>query len=198
MRRSRTRWRRDGALLPVFLALSLSVLPTTATAQVMTGWSDKQQAKRLEQFARLTPGEVAKLVTTADDDLESVATLTTDPDELYAEFAALNAGGKLGGDHYVLKELSDFLMRTDLLLPPAQRAALYAVLTRIDGLTATEVVVQGRTLYGIHQADLMDLLLDPATGRSVGLWWNDGNVAMPSCGIELWSGSVVNGVGVRP
>jgi len=78
MRRSRTRWRRDGALLPVFLALSLSVLPTTATAQVMTGWSDKQQAKRLEQFARLTPGEVAKLVTTADDDLESVATLTTD------------------------------------------------------------------------------------------------------------------------
>lgn len=75
--RSRTRWRRNGALLPVFLALSLPVVPAAA-AQTMAGWSDKQQAKRLEQFARLTPGEVAKLVTTADDDLESVATLTTD------------------------------------------------------------------------------------------------------------------------
>ena len=77
MRRSRTRWVRRTGLLPVFLAFSLPVVPP-ATAQVMTGWSDTQQAKRLEQFARLTPGEVAKLVTTADDDLESVATLTTD------------------------------------------------------------------------------------------------------------------------
>lgn len=75
--RSRTRWRRNAGILPLVLALSAPIIPTAA-AQVMTGWSDKQQAKRLEQFARLTPGDVAKLVTTADDDLESVATLTTD------------------------------------------------------------------------------------------------------------------------
>jgi len=75
--RSRTRWLRNAGLLPVFLGLSLPVVPI-ATAQVMTGWSDKQQAKRLEQFAKLTPDDVAKLVTTADDHLESVATLTTD------------------------------------------------------------------------------------------------------------------------
>ena len=77
MKRSRTRWLRKASLVPAFLALSFHVVPT-ATAQVMTGWSDKQLAKRLEQFARLTPGDVAKLVATADDDLESVATLTTD------------------------------------------------------------------------------------------------------------------------
>ena len=75
--RSRTRWLRNAGLLPVFLALCLPAIPTAA-AQVMTGWSDKQQAKRLEQFARLTPGDVAKLITTADDDLEPIARLTTD------------------------------------------------------------------------------------------------------------------------
>ncbi len=75
--RSRTKWLRNAGLLPVFLAFSLPAI-SPAAAQTMTGWSDKQQAKRLEQFARLTPGDVARLVSTTDDDLEAVATLTTE------------------------------------------------------------------------------------------------------------------------
>jgi len=126
-----------------------------------------------------------------------LADLTTDPAELYDMFAAINAGGRLGGEAYVLKELAYLMLRSDPLLPPAQRAALFGVLGLIDGLTATELDVAGWRLYRLQQPDgplsPVDLLVDPATGRVVGQRWSD--IVTGTESIELLYFTVVNEVG---
>jgi hypothetical protein len=119
--------------------------------------------------------------------------LTTDPDQLFDMFAAINGGGARG-ETYVLKEFSYFMRFADPLLPPAQRAALFGVLDKIDGLQASEVDVAGWRLYSLHRADdPIEILVDPATGRVIGQRWTDDLTGTHS--IELLYFTVVDAVG---
>jgi hypothetical protein len=52
-------------------------LSAPATTQEMAGWSDKQQARRSEQYSSLASAHFEKSVVIEDDDLEQVATLHT-------------------------------------------------------------------------------------------------------------------------
>jgi len=127
-----------------------------------------------------------------------LASLSTNPAVLYSMLEDLNAGVKLGGAHYVLKELAALYRTSDPVLVPAVRAAFYRVLGEIDGLSATEVNVAGRTLYRVHQAgqNVTDLLLDPATGQVAGVRYTyltpEGATVEA---IELWYRAVVSQVG---
>ncbi|MXO63948.1 hypothetical protein [Qipengyuania oceanensis] len=59
------------------LGIALNAGTVPASAQAVTGWTDKQQAKRAEQFARLTPEHFARTAEAHDDELEVVATIDT-------------------------------------------------------------------------------------------------------------------------
>ncbi|MEZ5687871.1 MAG: hypothetical protein R3E21_03645 [Caenibius sp.] len=59
------------------LGFAMMAMPLPAQAQVWTEWSEKQQARRLEQFARLTPEHFARTSKIEDDGLEVVATIHT-------------------------------------------------------------------------------------------------------------------------
>lgn len=61
-----------------FATLQLA-MPNLASAQAVTGWTEKQAAHRTELFARLTAEHFDKTSTLKDDDLETVATITTAP-----------------------------------------------------------------------------------------------------------------------
>jgi hypothetical protein len=129
-----------------------------------------------------------------------LANLSTDPTILYGQLVQLNASVKLGGAHYVLKELGTLYRTSDPVLVPAVRAALYRVLGQISGISATEVAVAGRKLYRVHQAgqDVSDLLLDPATGLVAGARWDITNgQAGTVATIDLWRSAVVGQVGER-
>ena len=49
------------------LGIALNAGTVPASAQAVTGWTDKQQAKRAEQFARLTPEHFARTAEAHDD-----------------------------------------------------------------------------------------------------------------------------------
>jgi len=61
------------------IAALMAASPAIAHAQFNTGWSEDQQAKRVAQFASMDPQRVAEQVNTEDDELEAVATLSTEP-----------------------------------------------------------------------------------------------------------------------
>ncbi len=66
------------AILSACLAgVVIAAAPQPAQAQVWTEWSDKQQAKRIEQFAKLSPEHFARTSETQDDELEVLATIHT-------------------------------------------------------------------------------------------------------------------------
>ena len=161
------------------------------TAQILKVRRDGQDMGGSEALTG-TPGF-------AEPTREWLASLPTDPRVLYARLVDLNAGVKMGGASYVLKELMSLYRATDPVLTPAVRAALYRVLGRIIGLSATQVTVAGRKLYRVHQTGQVasiDLLLDPATGMVAGGRWDttadDGSVVAT---IELWRYAVVDQLG---
>lgn len=124
-----------------------------------------------------------------------LASLTRDPARLYDKFAAINAGVKLGGAHYVTKELFRSLIQYGPILKPDLRAAYYKVLARTPGETAVTVQLNGHTYYGFR--DLAPsvgdfyLLCDPATGLAVGELYD-------MTLIELWTVAVVDADGEVP
>ncbi len=132
---------------------------------------------------------------------EWLASLSTDPAVLYDMLVDLNAGVKLGGAHYVMKELAALYRTSDPVLTPAVRAAFYRALGEVDGLSATEVNVAGRKLYRMHQGgqNVSDLLLDPATGQVAGVRYSYlGSESVQVESIELWYRAVVREVGQTP
>lgn len=122
-----------------------------------------------------------------------LARLTTDPDALYAKFAAINAGVKLGGAHYVPKQVSYAFRTYGPLLSPRLRAAFFKVLGKVPGGMAHRIVLSGHTYYGFVDITAgaqweMHLLCDPETGQVVGERYGTSDQ------IELWHYAVVNGV----
>lgn len=53
-------------------------LPARAKPQVIFGWSDSQQAKRVADFAALTPDHFDRTSLLKDDDLETTASINTE------------------------------------------------------------------------------------------------------------------------
>jgi len=60
------------------IAAVMGAAPAIAHAQAVSGWTEEQQAKRTILFASLDPQQIASQVTIKDDELESVARLTTE------------------------------------------------------------------------------------------------------------------------
>jgi hypothetical protein len=125
-----------------------------------------------------------------------LAQVTTDPTALYRIFADLNAGTKLGGDHYVTEEVFTVFERFGPLLSPKLRAALFRVVGMVNGVTANQTTVDGRPYYGILDVASQPnsnafLLCDPATGQVVGERYAYGS-------IQLWSYAVVNSTDEMP
>jgi hypothetical protein len=124
-----------------------------------------------------------------------LASLTRDPAKLYDKFAAVNAGVKLGGEHYVTKELFRAALQYQTILKPDLRAAYYKMLGITPGETAVTVQLDGHTYYGFR--DLAPavgdfyLLCDPATGLAVGELYD-------TTLIELWTVAVVDAEGAAP
>jgi hypothetical protein len=121
-----------------------------------------------------------------------LAGLTTNPTTLYHMFAALNAGTKLGGVHYVTKELSEAFQTYGAILPTAQRAAFFQVYLRVPGETARQISIGGHLYYGFRDLAVpdryaFDLLADPVSGQVVGERYG-------STLVELWHCAVVNSV----
>lgn len=89
------------------------------------------------------------------------------------------------------------------VLTPQVRVALYRVLAGIDGLTATKIFVDGRTLYVFRHAERRsadDLLFDPLTGRAVGRGSTAVTDDEPASSIgpgyqALWTYAIVDQVG---
>jgi hypothetical protein len=124
-----------------------------------------------------------------------LASLTRDPAKLYDKFAAINAGVKLGGEHYVTKELFWSLNQYGAILKPDLRAAYYQVLGITPGETAVTVQLDGHTYYGFRDLAANGgnfyLLCDPATGLAVGELYD-------TTLIELWTVAVVDAEGDAP
>ena len=128
--------------------------------------------------------------------------MSTDPAKLYQQLLALDQGGKLSADRYVLSEWTEAMLLYGPLLSPQVRAAWFRTLNRIDGLTANQYSVGGKTYLAIGDRDSNPgpspapdrelttgkALLDPATGQVVGELY-PGNL------VELWSHAVVDRVG---
>jgi hypothetical protein len=121
-----------------------------------------------------------------------LASLPADPAELYDRLAAINAGVKLGGEHYVSKQLFSALNQYGPLLKPAVRAAFYQVLDLIPGESAVTVTLDGHTYYGFRDMTTsvgdFYLLCDPETGQAVG-------EAYGTNLIEFWHVAVVDDEG---
>jgi hypothetical protein len=130
--------------------------------------------------------------TLSDASPQYLATLPADPAALFARFAALNAGVKLGADRYVVKEVTRALRAYGPLLSPNLRAAYYGVLGLVPGASAVRVTLNGQTLYGIRdiasQVVAEYLLCDPSTGQAVGELTGPDEV-------ELWHYAVVRASG---
>lgn len=73
----RTTWPAAAAALLMCMAV-LAGTASSAFAQARTGWTDAQLVKRSDEYARLTPAQVASSVQVHDDSLEPVAVLTTE------------------------------------------------------------------------------------------------------------------------
>lgn len=73
-----SRIRRWGAGPAMMAAAVGTMWPAIAAANEMVGWSDKQNAKRSEAYAKLTPEDFVRTAFIKDDDLEPVATITTE------------------------------------------------------------------------------------------------------------------------
>jgi hypothetical protein len=122
-----------------------------------------------------------------------LARLTTDPDALYAKFAAINAGTKMGGAHYVPKQVASAFRTYGPLLSPRLRAAFFKVLGKVPGGRAHRIVLSGHTYYGFVDITAgaqweKHLLCDPETGQVVGERYGTSDQ------IALWHYAVVNGV----
>ena len=57
----------------------LGALPSSAWAKGLTGWTDQQLAKRAADYVALNPASIARQITVQADDLEPVATFTSEP-----------------------------------------------------------------------------------------------------------------------
>lgn len=128
--------------------------------------------------------------------------MSTDPTKVYQQLLALNQGGKLSADRYVLNEWTEAMLMYGPLLRPPVRTAWYRTLNLIDGLTANQYTVGGKTYLAVgyrdsdpgpspapdRQLTTLKALLDPTTGQVVGEVY-PGNL------IELWSHAVVDRVG---
>ncbi len=62
----------------VCAALMLTVQPSATAASNDLGWSEKQQAKRIKHYGRLTPEHFDDTITLSDDGLEVTASLSTE------------------------------------------------------------------------------------------------------------------------
>lgn len=126
-----------------------------------------------------------------------LAQVSTDPVQLYAVFAAMNANTKNGGDRYVSKEIIQVFRAYGPMLPPGLRAALFRVLGMVQGEEVRQVTVDGHTYYGFMDTSSARpefagyLLCDPATGQAVGIRYRTGD-------IELWHFAAVDSVDEMP
>jgi hypothetical protein len=99
-------------------------------------------------------------------------------------------------EQLALKLYSEVFGTCGDLFKPTIRQALYQLLLQPQDLQATELLVDGRTLYDLNRpASRSHLLFDQATGRLVGSWVDakDGRVT----GISLWSFTLVAHLGQR-
>jgi hypothetical protein len=131
-----------------------------------------------------------------------LASLPTDPAVLLNMVTALNEGTKLGGAHYAFKEIGELFWEYGALLTPAVRVAFYRALGRINGVTGTELRVDGRRLYALREPDkglgfAEELLLDPSTGQAAGRRSLDTGGQVTPTDLELWRYAVVGAVGQR-
>ena len=105
--------------------------------------------------------------------------------------------GSWSFDHYLMGLLGDFFWTCQPLLTPQLRVAFYQVLAGLNGLTASEMTIQGRRLYAIRQTESVhgkELLFDPASGLMVGRrdLLNDGGQERY---VTLWQQKLVDQVG---
>ncbi|MFC0530157.1 CU044_5270 family protein [Phytohabitans kaempferiae] len=143
-----------------------------------------------------------------------IAALPTDPDRLRAHLRGLvGEGGAWSTDHVLWTTLQAFYLHSDLLLSPAQRAALLRSYTGLHGITSAEVTVDGRRLVAVRQSEQQsgnEILFDPATGQAVGrrsVSLDAGVVVPPASGAPAldpnviyqatWTQRVVDRVGDR-
>ncbi len=129
-----------------------------------------------------------------------LATLPTDPDRLLSMVDKLNAGTKLGGEAYEFKSIAELFGECGAVLTPQVRAAFYTALGKINGVTATELRVDGRKLYALRErltgkSAGQELLLDPATGQIVGTRWIDARNHASPTNLEFWRYVAVAEVG---
>jgi hypothetical protein len=125
--------------------------------------------------------------------------MSTDPAVLYQQFLAMNQGIKLSADRYVMTDWTQDMLYYGPLLSPKVRSAWFRMLSRIDGLTANQYTVGGKTYLAVGDRDSNPgptpapdrelttgkALLDPATGQVVGELY-------PGQLVELWSYAVVD------
>lgn len=101
-----------------------------------------------------------------------LAGLPTDPSALYAVLQQTVEQNKLSAAHAIWNMMLEFSLTGDLLLSPANRAALFGAYGHVDGLRAETVVINGETFIGLRhnengQGD--EVLYDPADAHAVGV-----------------------------
>lgn len=100
-----------------------------------------------------------------------LAALPADADQLAKLLTDTVHDTKWSTPHEVWSMMSGFYTSSDLLLPPAVRAALFRSYAKLDGLTATEMTIGGLRYIGlrhVEQQSADEVLFDPSTGRAVG------------------------------
>jgi hypothetical protein len=146
-----------------------------------------------------------------------LAQLPTDPAALRGELLADIGESKWSDDHTLVTALGDLLWTSEPLVGPQARVALYRVLAGVEGLTATETVVENRQVYAIGHSEngvIDELLFDRTTGAAVGRRSGlEGEAAAgvtvtPAAGVEapadpgitaqsVWTHRIVAAVGAR-
>jgi hypothetical protein len=99
-----------------------------------------------------------------------LAGLPDDPDALVAVLRQTVQTNKWSQSHNIWNTMYEFSMNGDLLLSPANRAALFQAYGRLDGLTAESVVINGETFIGLRHNEngsVDEVLFDPTTGRAM-------------------------------
>lgn len=124
-----------------------------------------------------------------------LTSLPVEPDAMLSLLQEATSPGPVASDRYVFKEVGDLLSRTDLLLTPEVRIAVYQALASVESVSAVELEVEGRQLFGLrrsHGGHADELLMDPATGHVVGTRVVLPDQDRPVTSARIWTQTVVH------